>query len=110
MRDRHGIERPSAGDIDGHAIQMHSLSMATELMEDLLDELKVLSITDPSLSRDLMHEGPALSEQLAELRRILAALPGDSNHADVCERAVAILGPVSQRLEALARGFEARQS
>ncbi len=109
MRDRDGIRCPSAGDIDGHAIQMHSLCMATELMEDLLDELEVLSITDPSLSRDLMLEGPAISEQLAELRRILPLLPGGSNRADV-ERAVAILGPVSRRLEALAQGYEARQS
>jgi hypothetical protein len=31
--------------------------MATDLMEDLVDELEALSMTNPSLSRDLMHKG-----------------------------------------------------
>jgi hypothetical protein len=84
--------------------------MAAELMESMFDELKVLGRADPILNRDLMIEGPAISDQLAELQGIVTQLSGTSSPSDELERGMAILGPLSRSLEALAQNFEARES
>jgi hypothetical protein len=96
--------------IASNAGQVHALCIAAELMEGMFDELKVLGRADPILSRELMIEGCAISEQLAELQGVVIQLSGASNPSDEFARAISILRPLSRRLEALAQNFEARES
>jgi hypothetical protein len=104
------FERQSAGPIDIGVRELHHLRTAAELMESLFQELGALSGTDAVLSFDLMMEGPAISEQLSELREFVNRLSAASNLNNDLARAKALVGPLSRRLDTLARTFEARNS
>jgi hypothetical protein len=93
--------------------QAHYLCIAAELMANMFEELNALKETDASLSRDLMVEGPAISEQLAALHKLVnrvSAGPDGSGDLELIEQGKAILGPLSRRLETLAHDFEERIS
>ena len=111
-----GVVQPPAGgkytdSLDSEAVhERHCLCVATELMESMLLELYAFSGSDVSLRFALVTEGPAISEQLADLRGLVSQLSAARCLKNELERAKALVGPLFRRLDTLAENFEVRNS